>query len=130
MRSVKQISLYRKNRPGQFEKIIGILAENKINILAFVGYPSGKYDVVKLVVNKPDLAYKKLKNKGFNVYMKEVLPILLKDKPGGLYSIAKVVRKNKIHRGTAYALMMQNRKKAYVIVDIEDVGKIGKLCIR
>jgi hypothetical protein len=128
MKSIKQISVYRKNNPGKFAEMIGILAKNKINILAFMGFPSGKYDVVKIIVSKPELAYKKLKEKKFNVYMKEVLPMLVKDKPGGLYELVKAISKNSIYRGTAYPLILKERKKTYIIADIEDVGKIKKLC--
>ena len=128
MLKIKQISIYRKGSPGQFEKMIRILAENKINILSFMGYPSGKYDVVKIIVDKPEQAFKKLKNIRLNVYMKEVLPILLDDKPGGLYKIVKIVNKNEIHRGTACTLILRDRKKAYLIADVGDVGNLKKLC--
>ena len=60
MKTLKQISIFVKNKIGQLEKITKVLADNKINLLAINACAYGKYGMIKFIVNKPDLAYKKL----------------------------------------------------------------------
>ena len=60
--TIKQISIFAQNKPGQIERITKILAEHKVNILAFSISSSNGFGVIKLVVDKSELAFRRLNN--------------------------------------------------------------------
>jgi len=118
---LKQLSVFVQNRPGKIERLTGILAESKINILAFNIASSGEYGVIKMIVDKPELANKKYKEAGLTSYLSEVLGIVMKDKPGGLNYLAKIITKNKLNVENAYVYVPKSRKNAMLIIDVRDI---------
>ncbi len=127
MEQVKQISIFSENRPGRLQKITKVLAEEGVNILAINIASSNGFGVIRFIVDKCDLAYEKLKQKGFTVSLNEVLAIELVDKPGGLFEVSTILAKKKINIENAYVLILGSRKKAFLIVDVLDIEKAIKL---
>ncbi|MEI6845844.1 MAG: ACT domain-containing protein [Candidatus Firestonebacteria bacterium] len=118
---LKQLSVFMQNQPGKIERLTSVLAENKINILAFNIASSGEYGVIKIIVDKPELAYKKYKEAGLTAYLSEVLGITMKDKPGGLHEVANIIAKNNLNVENAYVYIPKSRKSAMLIMDVRDV---------
>ena len=108
---LKQLSVFVQNQPGKIERLTSVLAENKINILAFNIASSGEYGVIKIIVDKPELAHKKYKEAGLTAYLSEVLGIVMKDKPGGLND---------------YVYVPKSRKNAMLIIDVRDIKAAKK----
>lgn len=127
MDKLNQISIFSENKPGRLRKITKVLAEEGVNILAINIASSNGFGVIKFIVDKSDLAYQKLKQKGFTVSLNEVLAIELVDKPGGLYEAAMILSKKRINIENAYVLILESRKKAFLIVDVNDIEKAKKL---
>jgi hypothetical protein len=127
MEQLKQISIFSENKPGRLKKITKVLAEEGVNILAINIASSNGFGVLKFIVDKCDLAYQKLKQKGFTVSLNEVLAIELIDKPGGLFEVATILSKKRINIENAYVLILESRKKAFLIVDTNDIEKAKKL---
>jgi hypothetical protein len=127
MEQLKQISIFSENKPGRLKKITKVLAEEGVNILAINIASSNGFGVLKFIVDKCDLAYHKLKQKGFTVSLNEVLAIELVDKPGGLFEVATILSKKRINIENAYVLILESRKKAFLIVDTNDIEKAKKL---
>ena len=98
-----------------------------MNILAINIASSNGFGVLKFIVDKCELAYQKLKQKGFTVSLNEVLAIELIDKPGGLCKVATILSKKRINIENAYVLILESRKKAFLIVDTNDIEKAKKL---
>jgi len=101
--AIKQISIFLENKPGRMAKVAEAMNEAKINILAFSIAEAGDFGVVRMLVNKPDEACKKLHEKGFTVSLTRVLGIKMKDEPGGLYEIAKILGDSDVNIDYAYA---------------------------
>jgi hypothetical protein len=127
MRLIKQISIFAENKPGKIERLAGILGEDKINILAFNVTSMGDFGVLKFVVDKPELAYKGLKEAGFAVTMNEVLGIDMADKPGGLFSVAKKLREKGVNIDNAYVYINESRKKALLLIETKEIAKAKNL---
>jgi hypothetical protein len=127
MEQLKQISIFSENKPGKLKKITKVLAEEGVNILAINIASSNGFGVLKFIVDKCELAYQKLKQKGFTVSLNEVLAIELVDKPGGLFEVATILSKKRINIENAYVLILESRKKAFLIVDTNDIEKAKKL---
>ena len=100
---VKQISIFSENRPGRLAAIAHALEEEKINILAFSIAEAEGFGVVRALVDKPDRAFKKLTALGFNVAFTDVIAVRMKDEPGGLWEIARVLGEGNINIEYSYA---------------------------
>jgi hypothetical protein len=129
MDKLRQLSIFSENKPGRLRKITKVLAEEGVNILAINIASSNGFGVIKFIVDTFEPAYQKLKQKGFTVSLNEVLAIELTDRPGGLFEVAALLSKKRINIENAYVLILESRKKAFLIADVKDVEKAKKLLI-
>jgi hypothetical protein len=127
MEQLKQLSIFSENKPGRLKKITQVLAEEGVNILAINIASSNGFGVLRFIVDKYEQAYQKLKQKNFTVSVNEVLAIELVDRPGGLFEVAAILAKKRINIENAYVLILASRKKAFLIVDVDDIEKAKKL---
>jgi len=118
-----QISVFAENKPGKIEKITRVLEEEGINILAINIASSDSFGVIRFLVDKCDRAYRRLKEDGFTVSQNEVLAIGMKDRPGGLHEVVRVLTRHKINVENAYVLVPEARKKAYLIIEVKEIEK-------
>ena len=58
---VKQISVFVENKSGKLVEIIGILADNNIDISALSIADTTDFGILRLIVNEPDKAKEVLK---------------------------------------------------------------------
>jgi len=127
MEQLMQLSIFSENKPGRLTKITKVLAKEGVNILAINIASSDGFGVIRFIVDTCDLAAQKLRQKGFTVSFNEVLAIELVDRPGGLFEVSAVLSKKKINIENAYVLILGSRKKAFLIVDVNDIEKAKKL---
>jgi len=124
---VKQISVFSENRPGRLAAIAHALGEENVNILAFSIAEADGFGVVRALVDHPETAKKKLTALGFNVAFTDVIAVRMKDKPGGLYEIAKLLGDANINIEYSYAY--SGREGAVLILRVdhveEAIEKIG-----
>ncbi len=123
MDKVFMISVFAENKPGRLERITKVLSEANINILAFSITSTNGFGVIKFMVNKWKEAYNLLKEKGFTVSMNEAIGIEMKDQPGGLYEVVKILSSKGINIESASVYVAETRKRAYLIVEVEDTAK-------
>ncbi len=121
MAGLREISVFAENKPGKVEKITGVLAKEGINILAVSIASTNGFGIIKFIVDKTELAFTKLKENGFTVSLNEVLAIEMKDVPGQINEIARVLLRNEINMENAYVFVEESRKKAYLIVQVKDI---------
>jgi len=127
---VKQISVFSENRPGRLAAIAHALGEEKINILAFSIAEANGFGVVRALVDHPEKAHKKLSSLGFNVAFTDVIAVHMKDTPGGLYEIAKILGDAGINIEYSYAYSGKDGAVLILRVDhveeaIEKIAKTG-----
>lgn len=127
MDKVMQVSVFSENKPGRIEKITGIFADEGINILAISITSTNGFGIIKLLVDKFELAYAKLKQNGFTVSLNEVLAIEMRDSPGGLYEVAHILSKNGINIENAYVYVVESRARAFLLVEVKDIAKAKEL---
>lgn len=81
----KQLTIFLENRPGRIKSISKILLENSLNIWAFTIQDRGEFGLMKLIVDKPQMAQLVLAERGFACVLKEVLAVTANpDQPGNL----------------------------------------------
>lgn len=123
MYAVEILSIFAENKPGKLEKITEVLAKEGINILGFSIASVKDFGVIKFLVDKPQLAYEKFKEKGFTVAKVPALGIELEDRPGGLYKVVKLISSKGINIESALVYVAETRKKAYFVFEVENLEK-------
>jgi len=118
-----QISVFVENKPGRMERVTEILAKAKVNIRAFTVSGTYEYGVMKFLVDKPDKAMEALNSQGIPANKREILAVLMDDRPGGLYRIAKAFGERKMNIEDAYGFVIQDKKQAVLVVDVEKIGE-------
>ena len=118
-----QMSVFVENKPGRLERVTEILAKAKVNIRAFTVSGTYEYGVMKFLVDKPDKALEALCSQGIPANKREILAVLMDDRPGGLYRIAKVFGQRKMNVEDAYGFVIQDKKQAVLVVDVEKISE-------
>jgi len=116
---IKQISVFSENKPGRLAAIARALQEEKINILAFSIAEADGFGVVRALVDRPQKAHEKLTGMGFNVAFTDVIAVRMKDEPGGLYEIARILGQGGINIEYAYAY--SGKEGAVLILRVDNV---------
>ena len=122
-----QISVFVENKPGRIERVTEILMKAEVNIRAITVMGTFEYGVIKLLVDKPEAAYEALKSQGITAHKREILAILMDDRPGGLYRIAKVFGQRKINIEDAYGFVIEDKKRAVLVVDVGKIQEAEKV---
>ena len=122
---IKQISIFSENRPGRLAAIAKALEEENINILAFSIAEADGFGVVRALVDKPKKANEKLTGLGFNVAFTDVIAVKMRDKPGGLYEIAKMLGDGQINIEYSYAY--SGKEGAVLILRVDNAEQAVSL---
>ncbi|WP_094227963.1 ACT domain-containing protein [Methanolobus psychrotolerans] len=118
---IKQISLFAENKPGRLANIAANFRKADINIRAFTIAEAGDFGIIRMVVDKPDVAHEVLHDAGFTVSETSVLGVEMEDVPGGLGKIADVLGGQNINIDYAYAFVTKT-EKALLILRVSDIG--------
>jgi hypothetical protein len=122
-----QISVFVENKPGRIERVTEILTKAKVNIRAFTVMGTYEYGVMKFLVDKPETALEALKTQGISAQKREILAVLMDDRPGGLHLVAKVFGQRKINVEDAYGFVIEDKKRAVLVVDVEKIAEAEKI---
>ncbi|MDD1704765.1 MAG: ACT domain-containing protein [Methanoregula sp.] len=116
---MRQISIFSENRPGRLAAIAHALGEEKINILAFSIAEANGFGVVRVLVDQPEKAHEKLLSLGFNTAFTDVIAVKMKDQPGGLYDVAKILGDSGVNIEYSYAY--SGKEGAVLILRVDHV---------
>ncbi|HYB22110.1 MAG TPA: ACT domain-containing protein [Thermodesulfobacteriota bacterium] len=122
-----QISIFVENKPGRIERVAEIMAKANVNIRAFTVMGTYEYGVMKFLVDKPSTALEALKAHGISANKREIIAILMDDRPGGLHRVAKIFGQRKINIDDAYGFVIEDKKRAVMVVDVEKIAEAEKI---
>ena len=122
-----QISVFVENKPGRIERVTEILMKADVNIRAITVMGTFEYGVMKLLVDKPEVAHEALKSRGITAHKREIIAILMDDRPGGLYRIARVFGQKGINIEDAYGFVIEDKKRAVLVVDVGKIQEAEKV---
>ncbi|MBW2648630.1 MAG: ACT domain-containing protein [Deltaproteobacteria bacterium] len=122
-----QISVFAENKPGRLAKVTGILKKGKINIRAITISTSDVFGVINLIVDDPEGARSILEDEGLTVSMKEVVAVVIEDRPGGLDKLIQLLLDEDINIENAYGFVLESREKAVFVVDVDQMEKTQKV---
>lgn len=116
----RQVSVFSENKPGKINRITAILEEKNINIRAITISDSGDYGIIKLLLDKPEEGLNALKNSGIAATLKDIVAVMVPDKPGGLRAVASILAENNINVEDAYGFSIRNGEEAVFVFQVED----------
>jgi hypothetical protein len=124
-----QLSIEVDDKPGELAKIIGVIAENRIDMKAlYLGESprSSGIGLVKIIVTDYAEANKKLSLAGFKPVEERVIVTALEDHPGGLYSILQILSKQELNIKHVYSFVSRIEGKALSVFGFEQPDKAIK----
>ncbi|MDR2425977.1 MAG: hypothetical protein LBD46_02180 [Endomicrobium sp.] len=114
------LSVFLENKPGRLEKIMKVLAENKINLSAMSLASSGKFGVVKLLVNDPQKAFNELKKQKITVTKRKIAAIVIDNIPGSFYDLLRKLSDKGANIEDCYGFLLNDGKTAAMVLEIEN----------
>ncbi|MCL2143878.1 MAG: hypothetical protein FWH43_00055 [Endomicrobia bacterium] len=114
------LSVFLENKPGRLEKIMKVLAENKINLRAMSLASAGNFGVVKLLVNDPQKAYDELKKQKITVTERKIAAAVLENVPGAFYDLLQKLSAKGMNIEDCYGFLLNDGKTAAMILEIEN----------
>ncbi len=117
---IKQLSVFVENKKGRLSAIAEKLAENDIDISALSLADTLDFGVLRLIVNKPDVAQKVLTEAGIVVKITDVVAVAMDDTPGGAAGALKAISDNDISIEYMYACIGKAQGKALLVIRTED----------
>lgn len=120
---VEQIAVFLENKSGRLAEITAVLADNGINIRALSVADTADFGILRLIVDKVELAKKVLKDNGFTVGKTNVLAVEVPDRTGGLAMVLKSIEKAGLNVEYMYAFVNKTGENAVLIFRFEDMDK-------
>ena len=118
---VEQISIFIENKSGRLSEVTAILFESEINILALTLLDTSDFGVMRLIVDKTELAVRSLKDNGFTVSKTEVVAVQVADRPGGLHHILSIIKETGINLEYMYDYVRHINNDAILIIRFDDM---------
>jgi len=122
-----QLSVFAENKPGRLAKVTRILAGEKINIRAIAISTSGDFGVINILADDPKRGLKVLEKAGLTVSLKEVIAVLIEDKPGGLDKLIQLLYDENINVENAYGFVLESWKQAVFVVDVDQLDNTQEI---
>lgn len=112
---VEQISIFIENKSGRLAEVTRILGDAGVNIRALSLADTSDFGILRLIVDRTDLAKTALKEQGFTVNKTEVVAVEVPDRPKGLFSILQVLDQGRVNVEYMYAFVERCGENAVII---------------
>lgn len=80
--TIHQLSIFIENRSGTLIKVLQVLKQAQIQIIASTIADTAEYGIYRLICSEPLRAFEEMKNAGIAVALNDVLALQLDDEPG------------------------------------------------
>lgn len=127
---IKQLSVFVENRNGRMLDIARSLAENDVDISALSLADTSDFGVLRIIVDKPEIAKAALREIGIIVKISDVIAIVMDDEPGGMAKALEVISDNGISIEYMYACIGKTSGKALMVMRTEDIEKAEEILER
>lgn len=122
-----QLTIPTENKPGKLAQVSAVLSREKINIRAITISSYGDKGFFNILVDDPKLAHKALTREGVTVTLKEIIAVVIDDKPGGMDRLVQLLAKQGINIENAYGFVLESNKTAVFVVDVSDLEGAQKV---
>lgn len=117
---IKQLSVFIENSKGRLERVTEALKESDINIASFSLADTSEYGLLRMIVSNPDEGKRVLKEEGFSAMLTDVIAVKIKQKPGTLHEVLKLLSDAELSVEYMYTLATAG-KDTSIIMKISDL---------
>ncbi len=127
MQTAYQLTIPVENKPGMLARVSSILSREKFNIRAITISSFGSSGFLNIMVDDPRLAHKALEKEGISVELKEIIAVILEDRPGGMDRLVQYLAKEHVNIENAYGFVLESHKTAVIVLDVSDIEHTRKI---
>lgn len=127
---VEQISIFIENKSGRLAEVSRTLGEAGVNIRALSLADTSDFGILRLIVDKTDLAKSALKDRGFTVSKTEVVAVEVPDRPMGLSGILQILDRSELNVEYMYAFVERCGENAVIIFRFDEPEAAIEVLIR
>lgn len=124
---VQQISIFIENIPGRLAEVTTVLGKSGVNIRALSLVDTTDFGVLRLIVDKIDLAKKVLAEHDFTVTKTDVVAVEVPDRPLGLAEILNQLDIAQITVEYLYAFVERRGENAVIIFRFDNADDAIKV---
>ena len=121
--TIKQISIFLENKPGQLAGICRALAQAGINIATLSLADTSEFGIVRMIVDDHEKAKRILTERGHIVNVREVVAVCVPDRPGGMAEVMSVLDAVGANIEYSYAFSFHKAEKAVLVFRFTDNEK-------
>ncbi|MDY5597550.1 MAG: ACT domain-containing protein [Kiritimatiellia bacterium] len=121
--TIKQISIFLENKPGQLAGICRALAQAGINIATLSLADTSEFGIVRMIVDDHARGCEVLSKEGYAVRETEVVMATVPDRPGGMAELTEKLDKAGVDIEYSYAYALGTGEKAVLVFKFNDNAK-------
>ncbi|MBE6261705.1 MAG: amino acid-binding protein [Prevotella sp.] len=107
--TIHQLSIFIENRSGTLIKVLQILKQANIQIVASTIADTAEYGIYRLICSEPIRAYEELKKGGVAVALSNVFALELDDEPGRAADAVETFSKTGISIAYMYTFLLRGK---------------------
>jgi len=120
---IKQLSVFVENKKGRMAHIAELMGDAGVDIRALSIADTSDFGILRVIVDRPDLAVKTLREAGMAVTLTDVIAVGMEDKPGSFAKIIRTVADAGIEVEYMYAFIGRTAEKAFMIMRANEPEK-------
>jgi len=124
---ITQISVFLENRKGRLFEVCSLLGQNNINIRALTIAETETFGVLRIVVDKPELATEVFKKHQITANLTSVVAVEVDDRPGGLAAVLKTLSDDDLNVEYMYGFVEKATERAMLVFRFEDPDRATKV---
>lgn len=121
--TIKQISIFLENKPGQLAAICRALAKAGVNIATLSLADTADFGIVRMIADDHVKGCEVLAAAGFAVRETEVVMVTVPDRPGGMAELMEKLDNAGVNIEYSYAYALGQGDKAILIFRFDDNAK-------
>lgn len=113
---MKELTIVERDRPGLLADVSSILGSKKVNIDSISAERSpNKTAIIRIVTNAYIKAKRVLRKRGYRVMDTDVLVVRMKDKPGELAAMTRLLAEAEINMESMYMLTRAGKESIFAL---------------
>ena len=118
--TVKQISVFLENKPGQLAAFTDVISKGGINLRALSLAEAEDFGIVRVIVDDVYNATAVLKEEHYIFSITDVIALEIPDTPGGLNKVLHLLNDKGVNIEYTYAFTARKQDTAYMIFRVTD----------
>ena len=124
---IYQLSVFLENQTGKLFELTDILSKNGIDLRAIHIAETSDYGILRVITKETEKAIKVLAEQGFIATKTPVLAVGVRDEPGGLTSLLRILSEENFDVEYMYSIFGQPNGLAYMILRVDDVAAVREM---